>query len=127
MKSLRIENGFLLTEMKVTHDEASIELQRILVDTCSNFSVLSMEKAEGIGLITSEDIKELQDKNNENKRSLIKPVCISVGPLKIVDFPIEIQRINDTNLEGVLGLDFLKRVGAKINLDAMTLSGSRVI
>ncbi|MDQ0257320.1 putative aspartyl protease [Evansella vedderi] len=120
MKGLIIEDGLLLTEMKITYNGKALELDRVLVDTSARESVLSRANALDLNMpLGGED----SPKGSSNKQI----TAISVGPLKIVDFPIYVKDIPDGKLDGILGLDFLKRVGAKINLDSMTLSGSRVI
>ncbi|MCD8508639.1 MAG: aspartyl protease family protein [Bacillus sp. (in: Bacteria)] len=117
MKGLKIEDGLLLTEMKVDYNGTSLQLSRVLVDTCATASKLTPETASQLNIPYAS-----QDAREGAKFS----TAISVGPLKIADFSIEVSPLRREDLDAVLGLDFLKRVGAKINLDSMTLSGSRV-
>ncbi|ADU29670.1 retropepsin-like aspartic protease [Evansella cellulosilytica] len=120
MKSLRIDGGYLLTEMTVYINGQPLKLNRVLVDTCATHSKLSIQRLVENGITLSEA-------STMEVPYVMNASSLSVGPLKIIDFPLEVKKLQDANLDGVLGLDFLKKVGAKINLDAMTLSGSRVI
>lgn len=119
MKGLKIVDGMLLTEMKVDYNGHSLQLNRVLVDTCATTSMLSPETALKLNI-------PMEDQGGISEVRKLS-TAISVGPLKIADFPITVAPLREGSLEAVLGLDFLKRVGAKINLDSMTLSGSRVI
>ncbi|PRO66953.1 hypothetical protein [Alkalicoccus urumqiensis] len=47
---------------------------------------------------------------------------MSIGPLKVSDFPVVSENIEEA---GIIGLDFLLKTGAKLNLDTMTISSSR--
>lgn len=114
MKSLRLENSNLLTEAKIVFQGKGKEFNRMLVDTSSTETVLDLKRVKELGIeLTNKSAYKLDN------------VSISVGPLKIKDFTIKVTDLQD-ELDGILGLDFLKRVGAKINLESMTLSGSRV-
>ncbi|MBU9714057.1 hypothetical protein [Evansella tamaricis] len=118
MKSLYLEKGLLYTEMSIIYNGQTLTLRRVLVNTTSLKSGISVKLAKDIGLISSEC-------NTFSFPMERKLDYVSVGPLKVKDFKVEIDDYRK-EVDGVIGLDFLKKVGAKINLDSMTLSGSRV-
>ncbi|SDZ17020.1 gag-polyprotein putative aspartyl protease [Evansella caseinilytica] len=121
MKALVLEERLLLTEMRISSGSRFLDLKRVAVDTSAEKTIVSAANAKALGMLAEEDVTD---------QGGVTKTCssISVGPLKIKDFPVDIRELSEAGkLDGVLGLDFLKRVGAKINLDSMTLSGSRVI
>ena len=115
MKSLRIKNNLLVTELNITYKGKQFSFENVVVSTTALHTVLSSNAAEKVGIIQI------------GRDSLFHTVdAINVGPLKVIDFPLEVRDLSETESDGILGLDFLKKVGAKINLDSMTLSGSRI-
>ncbi|MCE7791924.1 retroviral-like aspartic protease family protein [Salipaludibacillus sp. CUR1] len=110
MKRIDFVNGQLYTETRFKFQGKVQTIERMMIDTSAPQTVISEQLALKLG------IEKLDINQQEEMDSL------SVGPLKVSQFPVI---ISDVHEEGVLGLDFLKKVGAKINLDAMTISSSR--
>ncbi|GEL09024.1 retropepsin-like aspartic protease [Salisediminibacterium halotolerans] len=110
MKSIRYEEKKLLTEMRF-HYEGEIHIaENMTIDTCALYTTISPALANKLGIPSEMKGKDVQLNS------------ISIGPLKVSPFTVYIE---DTHKDGVIGLDFLKKTGAKINLDAMTISSSR--
>lgn len=98
MKHLTLENGKLFTEARVkTHGE--YETLYVMIDTALPETVFN------------------QDKVSENELE-----AVSIGPLKVSNFQTERKNLE---IDGIIGLDFLLKTGAKLNFDAMTISSSR--
>lgn len=55
MKKLVIDNGLLLTDMKLIFHGRSLNLKRVLVDTGSGGTIVSTDLAETIGLVAEEN------------------------------------------------------------------------
>ncbi|MBU9721213.1 MULTISPECIES: hypothetical protein [Bacillaceae] len=119
MKSLYLENGLLLTEMTVVFRGEALTLWRVLVSTTLQHTALSVKLSENLGIVSDDTVENQFQKTVD---------YVSVGPLKVKDFVIQVtDTADELQVDAIIGLDFLKKVGAKINLDSMTLSGSRVI
>ncbi|QKS71275.1 hypothetical protein FLK61_31695 [Paenalkalicoccus suaedae] len=99
MKPIVVDQGKLFTEVKLKVNGESVLLSRVVIDTAAPITTF-----------------------NKAKITQAKVDAISVGPLKMIDFE---GTLEDSEFDGVLGLDFLKKTGAKINLDSMTISSSR--
>lgn len=98
MKPLEKKEGRLYTEARVKiHGE--YETFRVLIDTGRRSTVFSRKKVP-------HDVLD----------------AVSIGPLKVSSFSVELEDIEE---DGIVGLDFLLKTGAKLNLDAMTISSSR--
>ncbi|PYZ95177.1 hypothetical protein CR194_06585 [Salipaludibacillus keqinensis] len=110
MKGIQCHDGKLYTEMRLKFQGKVHTTERMLIDTSSPSSIISHELAEKLGM----------DPQTYEKTETMD--SISVGPLKVSEFPLGISSINE---DGVIGVDFLMKVGAKINLDSMTISSSR--
>jgi len=110
MKPIHNENGKLYTEMRLEFQGKIHTSETMLVDTSSPVTVISHQLANILGIETKKETV------------VVSMNSISVGPLKVSDFPIEIK---DMTEEGLIGIDFLIKVGAKINLDSLTISSSR--
>ncbi|WP_280771006.1 retropepsin-like aspartic protease [Salipaludibacillus daqingensis] len=110
MKPIHNDNGKLYTEMRLKFQGKIHTTETMLVDTSSSVTIISHQLAEILGFKATDD------------QTVILMDSISVGPLKVSDFPIEVKDIEE---EGIIGIDFLIKVGAKINLDSMTISSSR--
>lgn len=98
MKPLESKNGRLYTEARVKiHGE--YETFSVVVDTGRESTVFNKNRVP----------HEVLD-------------AMSIGPLKVSNFTAELENIKE---DGIIGLDFLLKTGAKLNLDAMTISSSR--
>ncbi|MCR6106727.1 aspartyl protease family protein [Salipaludibacillus agaradhaerens] len=110
MKRIEFKDGKLYTEVRFKFQGKVTKANNIIIDTNSAGTVISKKTAIKLGIEKDEStFYEVLD-------------SLSVGPLKVSEFQITISDIEE---DGVLGLDFMKKVGAKINLDAMTISSSR--
>lgn len=110
MKQIHNENGKLFTEMRLEFQGKIHTSETMLIDTNSPVTVISHQLAEILGV------------KAEIETSVIPMDSISIGPLKVSDFPVEVKDITE---DGMIGIDFLMKVGAKLNLDSMTISSSR--
>ncbi|UTR14775.1 hypothetical protein MM221_19865 [Salipaludibacillus sp. LMS25] len=110
MKRIEFKEGQLYTEARFKFQGKVVKTSNILIDTSSTVTVISKNIALKLGIEKDEAhfYEELDS--------------LSVGPLKVSHFQVA---ISDIEGDGVLGLDFMKKVGAKLNLDAMTISSSR--
>ncbi|NJP37268.1 hypothetical protein [Alkalicoccus luteus] len=98
MKHLTLEGGRIFTEarLKVAGEYRTIQ---VMIDTGSAKTILNEA-------ITDNPVLD----------------AFSIGPLKVSDYRAELQPME---ADGIIGLDFLSKTGAKLNFDAMTISSSR--
>ncbi|WP_096188118.1 pepsin/retropepsin-like aspartic protease family protein [Evansella halocellulosilytica] len=119
MKNLVEEDGVFVTEMMIVNDKSEVVLSHVLVDTSSKHTVISSESAIKAGLILDHE----QEGKSENKEAGF----IKLGNITIHDFQIKVKDADQLNgYDGVLGVDFLKKVGAVINLGSLTIYKANV-
>ncbi|WP_416150575.1 retropepsin-like aspartic protease [Salipaludibacillus sp. HK11] len=110
MKGIHHTNGKIYTEMRLKFQGKIHTTEDMMIDTSSSETVISHHVAEILGI----------DPKSEERVHLMDE--ISVGPLKVSDFDLVVKDIEE---DGLIGIDFLMKVGAKINLDSLSISSSR--
>lgn len=125
MKKLMIEEGLLLSDMEVIYQGKSLWLKRVLVDTGSGGTILSSDLVEKIGIIgeAGDTIYRISGVGGSEFVFLKVIDILKIGNLEVNNFTIEIGAMDyGFELDGIVGLDFLKEVGAIIDLDSLLLS-----
>jgi predicted aspartyl protease len=125
MKKLIIDEGLLLSDMEVVYQGKSLWLNKVLVDTGSGGTILSSDLVEKIGLIGEEGdtIYRISGVGGSEFVFLKVVDTLKLGNLEVNDFTIEVGDMDyGFELDGIVGLDFLKEVGAIIDLDLLQLS-----
>ena len=124
VKKLKIEDGLLLTDIQLTFRSNSLYLHRVLVDTGSGGTIVSTDLAESIGIIAEEDdmIYRITGVGGSEFVFAKKVDSIKIADAEIRDFIVEVGAMNyGFDLEGIIGLDFLQKIKAMINLDKLTI------
>lgn len=125
MKNMIIEDGLLLTDMELVYQGKYLLLKRVLVDTGSGGTILSSDLVEKIGLVgeAGDTIYRISGVGGSEFVFLKVIDSLKIGELCVKDFIIEIGAMNyGFDLDGIVGIDFLKEVGAQIDLDRLILS-----
>jgi len=124
VKKLKIEDGLLLTDIQLTFRGNSLSLHRVLVDTGSGGTIVSTDLAESIGIIAEEDdmIYRITGVGGSEFVFTKKIDLIKIADAEIRDFILEVGAMNyGFDLDGIIGLDFLQKIKAIINLDKLTI------
>ncbi|RIJ63469.1 hypothetical protein CW357_06945 [Rummeliibacillus sp. TYF005] len=127
MKKLIIEDGLLLTDLKVIFRGKSLSLNRVLVDTGSGGTIISTDLAQSIDLIPEVDDTIYRISGVGGSEFVFSKMVdtIKIGEAEATDFPLEIGAMNyDFDLDGIVGLDLLKEMKANINLEKLTIEFS---
>lgn len=110
MKSIEFHHGKLYTEVRMKVKGNVHISKKMVIDTTSPYTIISDH---------IQDQLKIEIAESEPQVTLDS---FSIGPLKVSHFIVFKEDITE---DGIIGLDFLKKVGAKINLDSMTISSSR--
>ena len=127
MKKLIIEDGLLLTDLKVLFSGKSLSLNRGLGDTGSGGTIISTDLAQSIDLIPEVDDTIYRISGVGGSEFVFSKMVdtIKIGEAEATDFPLEIGAMNyDFDLDGIVGLDLLKEMKANINLEKLTIEFS---
>jgi predicted aspartyl protease len=124
MKKLVVEDGLLLTDMKLTFRERTLSLERVLVDTGSGSTIVSTDWAESIGIVAEENDMIYRISGVGGSEFVYSKTIdsIRIGEREVVSFPLEIGAMNyGFDLNGIIGLDLLQQIRAIININKLTL------
>lgn len=124
MVKLELKYGLPFCKITLCYKGKSMVLDNVLIDTGSGGTVLKMDKVDELGITIEKDdaietisgvggVEFVYKKNIDS---------INLGSLKFSNFTIEVGVMDyGFEINGILGIDFLKSVGAIIDLGEMTI------
>jgi len=121
---IRIKNGLPYISATLIHQSQRVTLTNVLLDTGSAGSIFSTDKVAGIGLTYEPDdfVHRIRGVGGSEFVFTKWVDVLKTGDLKVAGFEIEIGAMNyGFDMDGIIGLDFLTKVGALIDLDHMEL------
>jgi predicted aspartyl protease len=128
MVKLQLKYGLPFCSIKLIYKGNEIILEDVLIDTGSGGTVFKMDKVEKVG-ITIEDDDTIETISGIGGSEFVykKYVdLISIGDLILCNFKVEIGVMDyGFDINGIIGMDFLKSVGAVIDLDKMIIDKFR--
>lgn len=125
MVKLDYKYGLPFCEITIEYKGKSITLDNILLDTGSGGTIFKMDEADKIGITiekedTIETISGVGGVEFVYKKNIDK---IIFGNLEIKNFNIEIGVMDyGFHINGIIGIDFMKHIGAIIDLNKMIVS-----
>lgn len=126
MIKLKRKHGLPFCDLKIGYKGKTLEIKDVLIDTGSGGTILKMDLVEEIGItIDINDTIETISRVGGKEFVYIKKIdFLEIGNLIVNDFEVEIGVIDyGFNINGIVGMDFLNKVGAIINLYDMSISG----
>ena len=122
---LVLRDDLIFAEVTVTYQEHSVDVPDVVVDTGSATTLLSADYLAGIGLVPApQDVLYSVRGVGGSKVVFVRQVDqIRVGEQVVSDFEIEIGGMDyGSAVHGILGMDFLLRSQAVIDLGALVLA-----
>lgn len=116
---LNLRDELLFAEVTLVHRRRSITLTDVIIDTGSAASVFSAERLAEIGLVPEADDTLIPIRGIGGQEAVVEKRIdrLILGEFVVDDFTIQIGGMDyGPDLEGIIGLDFLLRVGAVIDL-----------
>lgn len=124
MVKLDYKYGLPFCQVTLIYKGKSMSLDNVLIDTGSAGSVFKMDKVDELG-ITIEDDDTIDTISGVGGVEFVynKNISgISIGNLEVRDFTIEVGVMNyGFEINGIIGMDFMRGVGAIIDLDKMVM------
>lgn len=123
--NLSIRYGLPFVTAVVEHDGRTLELDNVLLDTGSAGTLFQIDQLATIGLrMEPEDLIRRIRGVGEAEFVFSKRVdALKIGELRVAGFEIEVGAMDyGFALDGIIGLDFLGAVQAKIDLGELTIS-----
>lgn len=125
MVKLDLKYGLPFCTVKLSYNGNYISIKNVLLDTGSGGTVFKMDIVEEIGITIEEDdvIETISGVGGSEFVYKKKIDVIMLGELEQHNFKIEVGVMDyGFEINGILGMDFLKKVGAIINLDEMKVA-----
>ncbi len=124
---IRIIDGLSYISVTLRAHGQILALERVLLDTGSSGTVFKTHDLEklGVGLLPTDPLLFLQGIGGEEALVEKSIEALQVGSLIVAPFKIQMGAVNyGIPMDGILGLDFLLRTQAVIDLDALELRPS---
>lgn len=124
MVAIRDFTGLPVVSVEFKHDGASLVLDRVVIDTGAAVSIFKTDDMERIGIVPAQgDTLEQRIGVGGSERVIEKQVDeIRIGLLALSDFRFDMSAMHYADdLDGLLGFDFLKAVGAVLDFGRMEI------
>jgi predicted aspartyl protease len=121
---LLLKDELPFTTISIAYQSAALEIPDVLIDTGSASTVLSVDLLADVQIFpTPEDILHTIHGVGGSEVVFTRKVdYLQVGEHSITDFEIEVGGMDyGFSINGILGMDFLTRAGAIINLKELKL------
>lgn len=125
MVKLDLKYGLPFCRVKLSYKGKCMHIDNVLLDTGSGGTVFKMDVVEEIGItIEDDDIIETISGVGGSEFVYKKNIdSITLGDLELHNFKIEVGVMDyGFDINGIVGMDFMKEVGAVINLDEMKVT-----
>lgn len=122
MVKLDFKYGLPFCKINLTYNGKCVFIDDVLLDTGSGGTIFKMDKVDEIGITIEKDdeieaISGVGGTEFVYKKNVDK---INIGDIGIENFVIEVGAMDyDFEINGIVGMDFLKRTGVVIDLDKM--------
>ena len=124
MVSLKFNYGLPFCSIDMIHNNKSLKLNNVLIDTGSGATLLKMDKVEEIDITidVNDSIETIHGVGGSEfvyKKTIDK---IKLGNLSVENIKIEIGVMDyGFDIDGIIGINFLRKVGAVIDLEKMSI------
>ena len=121
---IRIKNGLPYVSATLVHHRQRVTLKNVLLDTGSAGTIFSTDRVAAIGLTYEPDdfVHRIRGVGGSEFVFTKRADELKVGELKVTGFELEVGAMNyGFDMDGIIGLDFLMKVGALVDLDEMEL------
>ena len=128
MVKLDYRYGLPFCQVTLIYKGKSMSLDNVLLDTGSGGSVFKMDKVDELGITIEDDdtidtILGVGGVEFVYKKNIDK---INLGGIKMNDFTIEVGVMDyGFEINGILGMDFMKSAGIIIDLNKMIVHGEK--
>ncbi len=119
---LRLERGLLFTTVVIENNHQELMLESVLVDTGSAGTIFQTEQLQRIGIMydLEDEMHRIRGVGGTEFVFSKQLERIRVGDLLMTDFQIEVGWMDyGFDIQGILGLDFLRATRAVIDLGTL--------
>lgn len=123
---IQLKEGLPYTTVSLTYQGSQIPLENVLIDTGSGGTVFATDKvlAVGLRLEPNDTIERIRGVGGTEFVFTKRVDTLALGELTAHDFEIEVGTMAyGFELDGILGMDFLRQVEAVIDLARLEIRG----
>ncbi len=123
--TLAIRYGLPFINVRIEHHGRTLELDNVLLDTGSAGTLFRVERLNTIGVVMEPHdlIRRIRGVGGTKFVFSEQVDALAIGGLEVSQFEIEIGALDyGFDLDGIIGLDFLRAVRAVIDLGELTIS-----
>jgi hypothetical protein len=123
--NITILYGLPFITASIRYNGRVLNLENVLLDTGSASSIFHVDRLMAIDLVMEPNdlIRRIRGVGGTEFVFSKKVDALAVGDLHVERFEIEVGAMDyGFNLDGIIGLDFLRSIGAKIDLGELTIS-----
>ncbi|HWM89911.1 MAG TPA: aspartyl protease family protein [Thermoanaerobaculia bacterium] len=124
---IRVEQGLAYVEAVLTFRRRSLRIVNTILDTGSASTIFSADRLLEIGVVPepSDALRRLRGVGGTEYAFTKSLDLLAMDEMKVLDFEIEVGAMDyGFPADGILGLDYLLRIGALIDLRRLELRGS---
>jgi predicted aspartyl protease len=124
MMRLTLQDDLVFTRLTIMYHRQAIEIDHVLIDTGSASTILAAREVASLGIVPEMDdiVYTVRGVGGSEAVFVRRVDQLAVETHALTDFEIEVGSVNyGFDLNGILGMDFLTRAGAIINLRDLTL------
>jgi len=119
---IRLEHGLAYVEVILTFRGRSLSIRDTILDTGSASTIFSADRLLEIGIVPEDALHRLRGVGGTEFAFTKRLDFLAVEDRKVPDFAIEVGAMDyGFPADGILGLDYLLRAGALIDLQSLDL------
>lgn len=122
---LRLEHGLLFVDAQLVFRGSALQMRQVILDTGSAGSIFSADRLSEIGLQyePNDRVHRIHGVGGSEFVFTKHVASLAIAELSLTDFEIEVGAMDYGFIfDGIIGVDFLVRVGAVIDMQALELS-----
>ena len=116
---LRLYENLAFVEIVINYRNQELSLKNVLVDTGSAGTIFAADRLLAIGLLYEDNdtVDRIRGVGGSEWVFIKKIESLKLGTLLLSNFAIEVGAMNyGFDIDGIIGMDFLTKVGATIDL-----------
>jgi hypothetical protein len=121
---IRIQDELPFVAVMLTYRGQQLEFENVLLDTGSAGTIFSTDKLTSVDLWYEADdtVHRVRGVGGSEFVFSKRVDYLAIGALGVDDFEIEVGAMDyGFEIEGILGMDFLRKVGARIDLANLSI------
>ncbi|MBF0230814.1 MAG: retropepsin-like domain-containing protein [Desulfamplus sp.] len=121
---IRLQNGLLFADVSIIHYGKKLDIYNVIVDTGSTGTIFSIDKVADADIKPEpyDPVREIRGVGGTEFVFIKQVDKLTLGDFEINNFDIEVGAMEyGIQINGIIGLDFLLKVKAKLDLDKLEI------